>query len=564
MNKFVYNGKITIKTQLTKFIFALAYFALTFAAMTFVDSNGTISNKESFITNIFRAVVGAFGIDSLDVMKETWTIILIGFGMLVLGTLVYLALPLIFNSAYKKLVNKNFLKKILVDLVMLVVIFTIVAVIFFAVVATGETKIEDNVGETVYALFAVAVSIIVGVVAIAAAIFAVAKIYNAVHGVVKTEISSKDEENENAKISIFPTLEDSDKNLDEYDANKVYPEAPALDVIADKFQAYIATVHKIYFDIDLIRAYIAGLATSKIVLLEGLSGTGKSTLPRRFMEFLGGDSEFIPVQSTWKDRADLLGYYNDFTSNFKETRFLKTLYENNYKTDKMSTIVLDEVNLSRVEYYFADFISAMEYPVDMRYVELMQPIKGRKMPKLLEDGKLHVSENTFFVGTANKDESTYTITERVYDRAIVINFEQKHFPIETENVTEPIKVSYKQFDKLVNDAKANENGMLTDDEKKKFDELYNFINDNFDVQVGDRIFAQLDTFTSVFTACGGNKYKALDVMFANKFIRKLNNSFDDSVSENLDKLAALIDNNFGKDNFVESVKQIALIKKKLY
>ena len=87
-------------------------------------------------------------------------------------------------------------------------------------------------------------------------------------------------------------------------------------------------------------------------------------------------------------------------------------------------------------------------------------------------------------------------------------------------------------------AKADENGRLDDDEKAKFEELYNFINDNFDIQVGDRIFAQLDTFTSVFTACGGNKYRALDIMFANKFVRKINNSFYDGVSENLDKLIA--------------------------
>ena len=78
------------------------------------------------------------------------------------------------------------------------------------------------------------------------------------------------------------------------------------------------------------------------------------------------------------------------------------------------------------------------------------------------------------------------------------------------------------------------------------------------------MFAQLDTFTSVFAACGGNKYRALDIMFANKFVRKLTNTFDDNMAENLDKLVALIDNKFGKDNFVESVKQIALIKKKLY
>ena len=564
MNKKVYNGQTTIKTQLTKFMFALAYLALTFVAMTFVDPVGNIGN-DGFIANIFKAVLGAVGIELTNITAPTWELLFIAYGLILAGVVLFLALPLIFKSAYKKVINNSKVKKFLVDLVMAVIIIVLVAVIFFGViVGDPDIELETELNNTLLALLAIAVTLIIAILAITSLIFAIIKLYSGAHDVVKTQISSKVEEVENAKVPVFPTLEESDKKLEEYDANQVYPEAPALDVISEKFQAYIATVHKIYFDIDVIRSYIAGLATSKIVLLEGLSGTGKSTLPRRFMEFLGGDSEFVAVQSTWKDRADLLGYYNDFTSSYKETRFLKTLYENNYKTDKMCTVVLDEVNLSRVEYYFADFISAMEYPVDMRYVELMQPIKGRRMPKMLEDGKLHVAENTYFVGTANKDESTYTITERVYDRAIVINFEEKHMPIETEAVTEPIKVSYNQFDKLVNDAKANADGILTDDEKVKFEELYNFINDTFDVQVGDRIFAQLDTFTSVFTACGGNKYKALDIMFANKFIRKLGNSFDENMAEDLDKLVSMIDNNFGKDNFAESVKQIALIKKKLY
>lgn len=566
MNKKGYTGQTTIKSQLTKFIFAIAFLALTFLAMIFVDQTGVISVKDSLITIIFRAILAAAGIEAFNIIDATWSVLLIGYGILAAGIVVFLALPLIFNAAYKKFVGNKYWKKLIVDVVSAVIILALVAVIFFGVVV-GDNNVEidsDNVNMSLKALLVVAISLVLAILVVTVVIYAIIKSYSGVHKVVETQISSKVEEDENAKISLFPTLEESDKKLEDYNANEVYPTAPSLDVLVEKFQAYIATVHKIYFDLDLIRAYVAGLATSKIVLLEGLSGTGKSTLPRRFMEFVGGDSEFIPVQSTWKDRADLVGYYNDFTSNYKETRFLKTLYENNYKTDKMSTVVLDEVNLSRIEYYFADFISAMEYPVDMRYIELMQPIQGRKMPKKLEDGKLHVCENTYFVGTANKDESTYTITERVYDRAIVINFEQKHFPIETENVTEPVRISYQQFDNLVNEAKINENGKLTEDEKHKFEELYNFINENFDIQVGDRIFVQLDTFTSVYTACGGNKYKALDVMFANKFIRKLNNSFEDGVAENLDKLVALIDNNFGKDNFVESVKQIALIKKKLY
>ena len=565
MNKKVYNGQTTIKTQLTKFVFAIAYLALTFVSMTFVDAKGSISN-DGTLTNIFRAILAAFGIEGLNILRATWGVFYIAFALLAAGVVVFLAFPLIFKSAYRKAINGKFYKKFLIDLVLAIVILAIIAVIFFGIiVGNSDVEIDSvNLNESLKASGVIAFSIILAVFVIAVLFFATIKLYVGVREVVKNQISSKPVEVENAGVPVFPTLELSDKKLEDYDANAVYPEAPALDVLAEKFQAYIATVHKIYFDIDFVRSYIAGLATSKIVLLEGLSGTGKSTLPRRFMEFIGGESEFVSVQSTWKDRADLIGYYNDFTSNFKETRFLKTLYENTYKTDKISTVVLDEVNLSRIEYYFADFISAMEFPVDMRYVELMQPINGRKMPKNIEDGRLHIPENTFFVGTANKDESTYTITERVYDRAIVINFEEKHTPIETESVTEPVKISYAQFEKLVNEAKADENGRLDDEEKAKFTELYDFINNNFDIQVGDRIFSQLDTFTSVFTACGGNKYKALDIMFANKFVRKINNSFDDGVSENLDKLVALIDKSFGKEYFVETLEQVAALKKKLY
>ena len=565
MNKKVYNGQTTIKTQLTKFVFAIAYLALTFVAMTFVDAKGNISN-DGVITNIFRAILASFGINNLNIVYATWNVFFIAFALLVAGVFVFLALPLIFKSTYKKAINGKFFKKFIIDLILAIVILAIVAVIFFGVIV-GNSEVEidsENLNTTLKASGVIAFSILLAVFVIAVMFYATIKLYCGVRDVVKNQISSRPVEVENASVPVFPSLEQSDKKFEDYDAKGIYPEAPSLDVLAEKFQAYIATVHKIYFDIDFVRSYIAGMATSKIILLEGLSGTGKSTLPRRFMEFIGGESEFVSVQSTWKDRADLIGYYNDFTSNFKETRFLKTLYENTYKTDKISTIVLDEVNLSRIEYYFADFISAMEFPVDMRYVELMQPIDGRKMPKNVEDGRIHIPENTFFVGTANKDESTYTITERVYDRAVVINFEEKHTPIETENVTEPVKISYAQFEKLVGDAKADENGRLDDDEKAKFEELYNFINDNFDIQVGDRIFAQLDTFTSVFTACGGNKYRALDIMFANKFVRKINNSFDDGVSENLDKLIALIDKSFGKDYFVETLEQIAVIKKKLY
>jgi MoxR-like ATPase len=84
----------------------------------------------------------------------------------------------------------------------------------------------------------------------------------------------------------------------------------------------------------LIRSWIAGFAASRLILLEGLSGTGKSTLPRMFLEFVGGKAYFFPVQATWRDRSDIVGYYSDFTGQFKETELLKHLYEASYIPQK--------------------------------------------------------------------------------------------------------------------------------------------------------------------------------------------------------------------------------------
>ena len=125
MNKKVYNGQTTIKTQLTKFVFAIAYLALTFVAMTFVDSTGSISN-DGVITNIFRAFLASFGINNLNIVYATWNVFFIAFALLVAGVFVFLALPLIFKSAYKKAINGKFFKKFIIDLILAIVILAIV------------------------------------------------------------------------------------------------------------------------------------------------------------------------------------------------------------------------------------------------------------------------------------------------------------------------------------------------------------------------------------------------------------------------------------------------------
>lgn len=131
--------------------------------------------------------------------------------------------------------------------------------------------------------------------------------------------------------------------------------------LAAGFQAFLSERCALYYDLSMLRSFIAGMAASRLIILEGLSGTGKSSLPRYFSEYVGSKAFFAPVQSTWRDRTDVLGFYNDFSGVFKETNFLKCLYEASYTPDKFNLMVLDEMNLSRVEYYFADFLSVLEY-----------------------------------------------------------------------------------------------------------------------------------------------------------------------------------------------------------
>lgn len=113
------------------------------------------------------------------------------------------------------------------------------------------------------------------------------------------------------------------------------------------------TENKLYYDENTIRSFIAGLAMSRFSILQGISGTGKTSLPKAFAKAIGGNFGIVEVQSGWKDRQDLIGYYNTFEKKYYEGKFLKLLYmagTPKYK-DKPYFIILDEMNLSHPEHY---------------------------------------------------------------------------------------------------------------------------------------------------------------------------------------------------------------------
>ncbi|MDE6373495.1 MAG: hypothetical protein K2L72_03260, partial [Clostridia bacterium] len=131
--------------------------------------------------------------------------------------------------------------------------------------------------------------------------------------------------------------------------------------IITRFVNFAASQLKLYYTEETIRLFFSGLATSKVMILEGISGTGKTSLPYAMGKFFNNGTSIISVQPSWRDRAELIGYFNEFTKKFNETDFLASLYEVSLREDP-NFIVLDEMNLARIEYYFADFLSIMEMP----------------------------------------------------------------------------------------------------------------------------------------------------------------------------------------------------------
>lgn len=173
--------------------------------------------------------------------------------------------------------------------------------------------------------------------------------------------------------------------------------------------------------------------TSQMAILAGISGTGKSQLPRQYALGMGIGFLKLPVQPRWDSPQDLMGFYNYIEGRFRPTDMARSLYAldtlNNAEEevqDRMMLILLDEMNLARVEYYFSDFLSRLEArpspdkinDQDLRKdAELEIDIHNQGQPLRIFPGY-----NVLFAGTMNEDASTQSLSEKVIDRANFIRF----------------------------------------------------------------------------------------------------------------------------------------------
>lgn len=284
------------------------------------------------------------------------------------------------------------------------------------------------------------------------------------------------------------------------------------------------------YSVEDIAQFVAGLGATKLSILQGMSGTGKTSLPKIFSEAIFGKCNIVEVESSWKDKNELIGFYNEFSQRFTPKKFTQALYEAKFTENDVIFIVLDEMNLSRVEYYFSDFLSLMENEEDQRRIKLvntklLNTVDGKTVhyKKLNEDHTLYIPKNVWFIGTANRDESTFEISDKVYDRANTINF-NKRAP-KVRDYSEPVEkryVTYGDFSDMLENAKKT---YSFDAEKNSAIARAEALLEPYNISFGNRILKQIEDFVSVYCSCFDEPEKheaeAVERILLSKVVAKL-------------------------------------------
>lgn len=337
----------------------------------------------------------------------------------------------------------------------------------------------------------------------------------------------------------------------------VYNNTITLAEFCEQFRNFAASKLKLYYDIDMMRYFMASLGTTRIIILQGISGTGKTSLPYAFGKFVQKDTTLVSVQPSWRERTELYGYYNEFTKKYSETEFLKAIYESNYYRDP-HMVILDEMNIARVEYYFAEMLSILEMPRQEEWkVDIVTAVWDND-PCLINQGTVQIPNNVWFVGTINNDDSTFAVADKVYDRAIPIDLDSRADAFECED-TPPVIVSTDHLNQMF--AQAKQDYPMSEGMENKLEELNAYIIKAFRLAFGNRVMKQIKEFVPCFVACGGTEIQAIDFIVAKKVLRKFESLSLGFMKEELTKFNSYLDKVFGKNTMKICKEYVEYLKK---
>ncbi len=354
----------------------------------------------------------------------------------------------------------------------------------------------------------------------------------------------------------FSKLHRLDLEYKDYKLKKYGNDFTLKDLI-ENFRNFSASQLRLYYDYDILRPFVAGLACGKLIILQGISGTGKTSLAYAWGRFVNNPSTIASVEPSWRDKTELLGYFNEFTKKFNESDVLAELYRAGF-TDDVHTIILDEMNIARVEYYFAEMLSIYEMPSRSEWIIEIVSSGWPEDPKRIDSGKLRLPENLWYIGTINNDDSTFMVTDKVYDRAMPIDIDSRIDPFKAKE-QEAMSINSSYLENLFKEAEEKQKINPANMDKVKAMEEY--VIKHFRVAFGNRIMKQLNVFTPVYVSSGGEEIAAIDYFISKKILRKFDQLNINLIRDEVDPFIAYLNKEFGNGAMKECIAYLERLKK---
>lgn len=292
------------------------------------------------------------------------------------------------------------------------------------------------------------------------------------------------------------------------------------------------------FSIDIVKRFIASICTKPFLICSGLSGSGKTKLAQAFAQWISFDTSqylIVPVGADWTNREPLLGYSNALVSDeyvYPENGALNLIlkakenYDQHLANSKIVLkpyfLILDEMNLSHVERYFADFLSSMESGDSIPLHKMSNEKKG--IP-----GNVNLPKNLFIIGTVNIDETTYMFSPKVLDRANTIEFRITEKEL-NEYIDNDIKLDLSvlknqgaNFSELFMSFAMLETGRNLSNSKENLNLFFNELK-KFGSEFGFRTASEIGRLMKMLELLGNDKDSLLDIAIMQKLLPKLHGS----------------------------------------
>lgn len=307
------------------------------------------------------------------------------------------------------------------------------------------------------------------------------------------------------------------------------------DSIFNEFKNKLVNDYHLTYNIKDLINFHNSIKTNIFTVLAGISGTGKSKIITAYADSLGikdSSSQFnmISVRPFWQDDSDLLGFVDSLSNTYHsgDSMIVDTLIEANNNRNELYIIVLDEMNLARVEHYFSQFLSILEKDAKDRKLTLYnKKLENKLYNSHLYPSEILITENVRFVGTMNIDETTYQLSDKVLDRANVITLQKVKFSerlpreeLKKSNVNSR-HTSYDNFSKDI----YNNEFELTDSQLQFFDDLNYCINSHLPtVGIGWRTLNSIERYVSNIKHFNYNDFNdrdAFDYQLSQRILPKI-------------------------------------------